>query len=48
MLAYWDMDIKSLVYHIATDHVLGRIHGDISSNIPKKVYHIVTDDFVNL
>ena len=28
--------------------VLGRIHSDVSSNIPKKVYHIVTDNFVNL
>ena len=27
---------------------LGRIHSDVSSNIPKKVYHIVTDNFVNL
>ena len=37
------------VYHIVTDHAfLGRIHNDVSWNIPKKVYHILTDNFVNL
>ena len=25
-----------------------RIHSDVSWNLPKKVYHIVTDNFVNL
>ena len=28
--------------------VLGRIHCDLSSNILKKAYHIVTDNFINL
>ena len=28
--------------------ISGRIHSDVSSNIPKKVYHLVTDNFVNL
>ena len=36
------------VSHSDGSCVLGRIHSDVSSNIPKKVYHIVTDNFVNL
>ena len=36
------------VSHSDVSCVLGRIHYDVSSNIPKKVYHIVTDNFVNL
>ena len=40
--------ISSGVSHSDGSCVLGRIHSDISSNIPKKVYHIVTDNFVNL
>ena len=41
---------SSGVSHTSSDgsFVLGRIHSDVSSNIPKKVYHIVTDNFVNL
>ena len=35
------------VSHSDGSCVLGRIHSDVSSNIPKKVYHIVTDNFVN-
>ena len=42
-------NIKSSgVSHSDGSCVLGRIHSDVSSNIPKKVYHIVTDNFVNL
>ena len=41
-------DISSGVSHSDGSCVLGRIHSDVSSNIPKKVYHIVTDNFVNL
>ena len=40
--------ITSGVSHSDGSCVLGRIHSDVSSNIPKKVYHIVTDNFVNL
>ena len=40
--------ISSGVSHSDGSCVLGRIHSDVSSNIPKKVYHIVTDNFVNL
>ena len=40
--------IPSGVSHSDGSCVLGRIHSDVSSNIPKKVYHIVTDNFVNL
>ena len=36
------------VSHSDGSCVLGRIQSDVSSNIPKKVYHIVTDNFVNL
>ena len=36
------------VSHSDGSCVLGRIHSDVSSNIPKKVYYIVTDNFVNL
>ena len=39
---------SSGVSHSDGSCVLGRIHSDVSSNIPKKVYHIVTDNFVNL
>ena len=39
---------SSGVSHSDGSCVLGRIHSDISSKIPKKVYHIVTDNFVNL
>ena len=39
---------SSGVSHSDGSCVLGRIHSDVSSNIPKKVYHIVTDKFVNL
>ena len=41
-------NISSGVSHSDGSCVLGRIHSDVSSNIPKKVYHIVTDNFVNL
>ena len=40
--------ISSSVSHSDGSCVLGRIHSDVSLNIPKKVYHIVTDNFVNL
>ena len=40
--------ISSGLSHSNGSCVLGRIHSDVSSNIPKKVYHIVTDNFVNL
>ena len=40
--------VSSGVSHSDGSCVLGRIHSDVSSNIPKKVYHIVTDNFVNL
>ena len=40
--------ISSGVSHSEGSCVLGRIHSDVSSNLPKKVYHIVTDNFVNL
>ena len=40
--------ISSGVSHNEGSCVLGRIHSDVSSNIPKKVYHIATDNFVNL
>ena len=39
---------SSGVSHSDGSCVLGRIHSDVSSNIPKKVYHIVTNNFVNL
>ena len=39
---------SSGVSHSDGSCVLGGIHSDVSSNIPKKVYHIVTDNFVNL
>ena len=39
---------SSGVSHSDGSCVLGRIHSDVSSNIPKKVYHLVTDNFVNL
>ena len=39
---------SSGVSHSDGSCVLGRIHSDVSSIIPKKVYHIVTDNFVNL
>ena len=39
---------SSGVSHSDGSCVLGRIHSDVSSNIPKKVYHIVTANFVNL
>ena len=39
---------SSGVSHSDGSCVLGRIHSDVSSNISKKVYHIVTDNFVNL
>ena len=39
---------SSGVSHSDGSCVLGRIHSDVSSNIPRKVYHIVTDNFVNL
>ena len=39
---------SSGVSHSDGSCVLGRIHSDVSSNIPKKMYHIVTDNFVNL
>ena len=42
------LQISSGVSHSDGSCVLGRIHSDVSSNIPKKVYHIVTDNFVNL
>ena len=41
-------NISSGVSHSDGSCVSGRIHSDVSSNIPKKVYHIVTDNFVNL
>ena len=44
----FEMHISSGVSHSDGSCVLGRIHSDVSSNIPKKVYHIVTDNFVNL
>ena len=40
--------ISSCVSHSDGSCVLGRIHSDVSSNIPKNMYHIVTDNFVNL
>ena len=40
--------ISSGVSHNDGSCVLGRIHSDVSSIIPIKVYHIVTDNFVNL
>ena len=40
--------ISSGVSHSDGSCVLGRIHSDVSSYIPKKVYHIVMDNFVNL
>ena len=40
--------ISSGVSHSDGSCVLGRIHSDVSLNIPKKVYHIVMDNFVNL
>ena len=40
--------ISSGVSHSDGSCVLGRIHSDVSSNIAKNVYHIVTDNFVNL
>ena len=40
--------ISSGVSHSDGSCVLGRIHSEVSSNIPKKVYHIVTHNFVNL
>ena len=42
------MKISSGVSHSDGSCILGRVHSDVSSNIPKKVYHIVTDNFVNL
>ena len=39
---------SSGVSHSNGSYVSGRIHSDVSSNIPKEVYHIVTDNFVNL
>ena len=42
------LHISSGVSHSDGSCVLGRIHSDVSSNKPKKVYHIVTDNFVNL
>ena len=45
---YFYLFISSGVSHSDGSCVLGRIHSDVSSNIPKKVYHIVTDNFVNL
>ena len=36
------------VSHCDESCVLGRIHSNVSSNTPKKVYLIVTDNFVNL
>ena len=39
---------SSGVSHSDGSCVLGRIHSDVSSNIPEKVYHIVTDNFVDL
>ena len=49
MLNLYDIVNKSSgVSHSDGSCVLGRIHSDVSSNIPKKVYHIVTDNFVNL
>ena len=48
-LVQWTLHtISSGVSHSDGSCVLGRIHSDVSSNIPKKVYHIVTDNFVNL
>ena len=44
----WLLNNSSGVSHSDGSCVLGRIHSDVSSNIPKKVYHIVTDNFVNL
>ena len=46
--ALYSKHISSGVSHSDGSCVLGRIHSDVSSNIPKKVYHIVTDNFVNL
>ena len=40
--------VSSGVSHSDGSCVLARIHSDVSSNIPKKVHHIVTDNFVNL
>ena len=40
--------ISSGVSHSDGSCVLHRIHSDVSSNIPKKVYHILMDNFVNL
>ena len=48
MTRYYTWNISSGVSHSDGSCVLGRIHSDVSSNIPKKVYHIVTDNFVNL
>ena len=49
---YWGkyprINKSSGVSHSDGSCVLGRIHSDVSSKIPKKVYHIVTDNFVNL
>ena len=39
---------SSGVSHSDGSCVLGRIYSDVSSNISKKVYHTVTDNFVNL
>ena len=47
-ITYTIISISSGVSHSDGSCILGRIHSDVSSNIPKKVYHIVTDNFVNL
>ena len=46
--AHYDGYISSGVSHSDGSCVSGRIHSDVSLNIQKKVYHIVTDYFVNL
>ena len=45
---HFERVISSGVSHSDGSCVLGRIHSDVLSNISKKVYHIVTDNFVNL
>ena len=46
--SYFINHYKNTYSHSDGSCVFGRIHSDVSSNIPKKVYHIVTDNFVNL
>ena len=40
--------ISSGASHRDVSCISCKIHNDVSWNLPKKVYHIVTDNFVNL